>query len=77
MISFRTGIFAACLSAVACSDMVPRGITLGDIQALDPPLGDGSLWPKLSILGDKVVLSWQERDAENMWSVKMATRARL
>jgi hypothetical protein len=73
MISFRIGIFAACLSAVACSDMVSREITLGEIEALDPPLGEGSLWPKLSTLGDKVVLSWQERDAENMWSVKTAT----
>ena len=73
MISFRIAVFAACLSAAACNDMVPRGITLGEIEALDPPLGEGSLWPKLSTLGDKVVLSWQERDAENMWSVKMAT----
>ena len=72
MISFRIGILATCLSAMACNDMAPHGITLGELEALDPPLGEGSLWPKLSTLGDEVVLSWQERDAANTWSVKTA-----
>ena len=72
MISFRIGILAACLSAMACDGMAPRGITLGELESLDPPLGEGSLWPKLSTLEDKVVLSWQEHDAENTWSVKTA-----
>jgi hypothetical protein len=70
--SFRTGILATCLSAMACNYMAPRGITVGELEALYPPLEEGSLWPKLSSLGDEVVLSWQERDAENMWFVKMA-----
>ena len=72
MTSFRIGILATCLSATACIDMAPRAITLGELEPLDPPLGEGSLWPQLSTHGDKVVLSWQERDAGNAWSVKTA-----
>ncbi len=68
---FRIGILATCLSAMACN-MAPRGIDLGELEALDPPLGEGSLWPKLSTQGDKVVLSWQESDADDTWFVKSA-----
>jgi len=55
---------------MACIDMAPSGFTLGELESLDPPLGEGSLWPGLSTHGDKVLLSWQERDAANVWSVK-------
>ena len=72
MISLRIGILTTCLSALACIDMAPSAIKLGELEPLNPPLGEGSLWPKLSTFGDDVVLSWQERDAENQWSVKMA-----
>ena len=72
MISFRIAILATCLSATACVDMGPRGITLGEIESLSPPLGEGSLWPGLSTQGDKVVLSWQESDGGDTWSVKTA-----
>jgi hypothetical protein len=72
MISFRIGILGACLSAIACIDMAPRGLFLGEIESLDPPLGEGSLWPGLSTHGDKLALSWQERDADNAWFVKTA-----
>jgi len=72
MISFRIGILVTCLSATACVDTGPREITLGELEPLNPPLGEGSLWPGLSTEGDKVVLSWQERDAANSWSDKTA-----
>ena len=72
MISFRIGILAICLSATACLDTGPRGITLGELEPLKPPLGEGSLWPGLSTQGDKVVLSWQENDGGDIWSVKTA-----
>ena len=74
MISFRIGILATCLSATACMDTGPRRITLGDIESLNPPLGEGSLWPGLSTHGDKVVLSWQEQESDDgdAWSVKTA-----
>ena len=72
MISFRIGIWATCLSTLACIDMAPGAIELGELEPLNPPLGEASLWPKLSTHGDKVVLSWQERDATNSWSVKSA-----
>ena len=72
MISFRIGILATCLSVTACLDTGPRGITLGELESLNPPLGEGSLWPGLSTQGDKVVLSWQENDGGNDWSVKTA-----
>ena len=72
MRSFRIGILAPLLCVVACNDMAPSGINVGELETLDPPLGEGSLWPKLSTLGDKVVLSWQESDAENTWFVKTA-----
>jgi len=72
MISFRIGILATCLSVLACIDLSPGAFELGDLEMLNPPLGEGSLWPKLSTHGDKVVLSWQERDAANSWSVKTA-----
>ncbi len=72
MISLRIGILATCLSTVACIDMAPGAIKLGELEPLNPPLGEASLWPKLSTHGDKVVLSWQERDATNSWSVKSA-----
>ena len=52
--------------------MAPRALSLGEIEGLNPPLGEGSLWPGLSTHGDKVALSWQERDAENAWSVKIS-----
>ena len=70
MISLRIGIFATCLSAMACIDMAPPGIVLGELERLNPPLGEGSLWPGLSSHGDEVVLSWQENDSGNVWSVK-------
>ncbi len=72
MISFRIGILVTCLSAMACLDTGPRGITLGELEPLSPPLGEGSLWPGLSTQGDKVVLSWQESDGGDAWSVKTA-----
>jgi hypothetical protein len=72
MISFRIGMFGACLAATACMDMAPSGLSLGEIESLDPPLGEGSLWPGLSSRGDKLALSWQERDADNAWFVKAA-----
>ena len=72
MISFRIGILATCLSVLACIELSPGAFELGDLEMLNPPLGEGSLWPKLSTHGDKVVLSWQERDAANSWSVKTA-----
>lgn len=72
MISFRIGILATCLSTVACIDMAPGAIELVELEPLNPPLGEGSLWPKLSTHGDEVVLSWQEPDATNSWSVKTA-----
>ena len=72
MRSFRIGILAPFLCSVACNDMAPSGINVGELETLDPPLGEGSLWPKLSTLGDKIVLSWQESDAENTWFVKTA-----
>ena len=72
MISFRIGILATCLSATACLDGGPRGVDLGEIEPLDPPLGEGSLWPGLSTHGDKVVLSWQESDDGDAWTVKTA-----
>jgi hypothetical protein len=72
MISFKGGILAACLSASACMDTAPSVITLGEIEAMNPPLREGSVWPGLSTHGDKVVLSWQEPDADNVWSVKTA-----
>jgi hypothetical protein len=72
MISFRSGILAACLVTNACMNTAPDALTLGEIEVLDPPFGEGSLWPGLSTYGDKIVLSWQERDADNVWSVKTA-----
>ncbi len=72
MITVRIGIFVTCLSATSCIDTGPRAITLGELEPLNPPLGEGSLWPGLSTHGDKVLLSWQERDAANAWSVKTA-----
>ncbi len=72
MISLRIGILVTCLGATACNALAPEAITLGELEPLNPPLGEGSLWPGLSTHGDKVVLSWQERDAENEWSVKTA-----
>ena len=72
MISFRIGILVTCLGATACLDTGPREITLGELEPLNPPLGEGSLWPGLSTQGDKVVLSWQESDGGDVWSVKMA-----
>ena len=72
MISFRIGILATCVSVTACLDTGPRGITLGELESLNPPLGEGSLWPGLSTQWDKVVLSWQENDGGNDWSVKTA-----
>ena len=72
MISLRIGVLATCLSTLACIDMAPGAIKLGELEPLNPPLGEGSLWPRLSTNGDEVVLSWQERDATNFWSVKTA-----
>lgn len=72
MISFRIGILATCLSATACLDGGPRGVDPGEIEPLNPPLGEGSLWPGLSTHGDKVVLSWQESDDGDAWTVKTA-----
>ncbi|HIF08158.1 MAG TPA: exo-alpha-sialidase [Gemmatimonadetes bacterium] len=72
MISFRSGILVACLSATACMDTAPDVIIMGELEALVPPLGEGSVWPGLSTSGGRVVLSWQERDADNVWSVKTA-----
>ena len=72
MITVRMGIFVTCLSATACIDTGPRAITLGELEPLNPPLSEGSLWPGLSTHGDKVVLGWQESDGEGVWSVKTA-----
>ena len=51
MISLRIGILATCLSTLACVDMAPGAIELGELEPLNPPLGEGSLWPKLSTHG--------------------------
>ena len=72
MISFRGAALAACLTATACIDTAPNVTSLVELETLAPPLGEGSVWPGLSTHGDKVVLSWQERDEEDVWSVKTA-----
>ena len=72
MISLRLGIFTICVSAVACVDVAPGGVVLGELESLNPPLGEVTLWPGLSSQGDKVVLSWQENDSGEIWSVKTA-----
>ena len=72
MITARIAMFVTCLSAAACMDSGPRAITLGDLETLSPPLGEGSLWPVLSTNGDKVALSWQESDGRGVWSVQTA-----
>lgn len=72
MKSLRMGMLVTCLSTPACLGMAPDVIDLGELEPLNPPLGEASLWPQLSTYGDKVVLSWQERDATNSWSVKTA-----
>ncbi len=73
MLSFRSSFPALLLAIVACtpSDRVVAGI--GELEVLDPPSGEGSVWPGLSAQGDRVVLSWQESDEDDHWFVKTAT----
>ena len=73
MPSFRSRLLAFPLVFLACTsgDGVLSGI--GELEPLDPPSGEGALWPGLSTQGDRVVLSWQQSDEDENWFVKTAT----
>jgi len=58
---------------LACTSDDGAVSSIGTLEPLDPPSGEGSVWPGLSTQGDRVVLSWQESDEDDRWSVKTAT----
>ncbi len=73
MSSFRSNILVLAVILVSCtpSDRVVAGI--GELEVLDAPPAEGSVWPGLSTQGDRIVLSWQESDEDDNWFVKTAT----
>jgi len=46
---------------------------IGELETLDAPPGEGSAWPGLSTVGDRVVLSWQAPDSDGVWAVETAS----
>ncbi len=73
MSSFRSSLFALSLAFISCTPGDPTLAGIGELEALDSPSGEGSVWPGLSTQGDRLVLSWQESDANEHWFVKTAT----
>ncbi len=73
MSSFRSRLLALPLAFLSCTwgDRPVPG--LGELEVLDLPPGEGTMWPGLSTYGDRVVLSWQESDENDAWFVKTAT----
>ncbi len=60
MSSFRSRLLALPLVCLSCTwgDRPVPGPR--ELEALDLPPGEGTMWPGLSTYGDRVVLSWQE-----------------
>ena len=75
--SFRSRILALSVFFLSCTSDDGPALGFGELEALDPPPGEGSVWPGLSTSGDRIVLSWQEpaeNDAWNdVWAVRTAT----
>lgn len=77
MPSFGFRVFALSIVCASCVDMDTNSFVLGELESLDPPLEEGSLWPALSVNGDEIVLSWQESDDGESWFVKTATMSEV
>lgn len=73
MPSFRSEILLLSLVFAGCTARDDRFLDLGELETLDPPSEVGSVWPGLSADEDRLVLSWQEADADGVWFVKTAT----
>lgn len=73
MLSFRSWIVALSLVLLSCTPDDGSIPGIGELEPLDTPPGEGSMWPGLSTFGDRVVLSWQESDENDDWFVKTAT----
>ena len=73
MTSSRSRILALSLVFLSCTSGEGPMLGIGELETLRPPPGEGSVWPGLSTHGDRVVLSWQESDENDVWYVKTAT----
>lgn len=73
MSSFLSRILAVPLVFLSCTSGEGPVLAIGELEGLDPPPGEGSVWPGLSTFGDRVVLSWQESDENDAWFVKTAS----
>ena len=77
MPSFGFRVFALSIFCASCVGVDTNSFVLGELESLDPPLKEGSLWPVLSVNEDEIVLSWQESDDGKSWFVKTATMSEV